>query len=122
MPLYEFKCKGCGQIVHSTARINEESCDDCGGALRRVFSFSFKRPMQPHFNTAVGRDVAGERDLKNEFRRMSDAAEERTGIPHNYQPVDPRDKDTLGVTDEGLGDRFDADVKAGIREPVRKLV
>lgn len=121
MPLYEFKCRRCHTTVHMQARIAEEPCE-CGGLLRRVFSFSFKRPMPEHYNSAVGHEVSSERALKSELKQMGDDLSARTGIPHNFVPVDPRDKETLGVTDEGLDSTFDADVKSGKREPAKKWV
>lgn len=121
MPIYEFKCRQCHTVVHTQARIWSEPCD-CGGEIKRVFGFAFKRPMPEHFNTAVGHEVGSERALRNELRVLSDQASARTGIPHNFVPVDPRDKETLGVTEEGLDSTFDAEVKSGKREPVKKAI
>lgn len=58
--------------------------------------------MQPHFNNATGEYVTGERNFKDALKRKSEEMTVRTGMEHNYAPVDLREKDALGVTDEGL--------------------
>lgn len=135
MPIYEFKCSTCKQIYTSSQRILETptcrmrtnltdtygSCTlVCGGILKRVFNFNLKHSMPEHFNHSVGKHVTNESKLRDEFKRLSDAATERTGIPHNYVPVDPMDKETLGVTDEGLDATHDAMVKRGEKEETSK--
>jgi putative FmdB family regulatory protein len=39
MPRYEYKCKKCGHQFEVTHGINDniESCESCGGEVRRVF-------------------------------------------------------------------------------------
>ena len=41
MPLYEFKCGGCGQTLEQLARSSSDKwseCPECGGKLRQLFS------------------------------------------------------------------------------------
>lgn len=126
MPIYEFKCKNCGQGYQASVRTlayPEKTCT-CGGEIKRVFSFSIRRSMPEHFNTSTGTYVSNERALKDDFKRLSDAATERTGIPHNYVPIDPQDKETLGVTDEGLDSTYDGMVKRGEKDETspRKVI
>lgn len=99
--LFGFKCRNCGQTLDKVNDRTPSPCS-CGGILRRDYSFSFKMPMEDHFNHAVGKYVSSERKLKDEFKAASDAASEQTGTEHRFVPVDPRDRTGLKVTDEGL--------------------
>ncbi len=41
MPIYEYKCQSCGQVVELLQRIGEpgpDSCPSCGGAMKRLLS------------------------------------------------------------------------------------
>jgi len=43
MPLYEYRCEGCGEVVEllvgfSSADDPGERCPVCGGKLKRIFS------------------------------------------------------------------------------------
>lgn len=137
MILYEFKCTKCGQTYTSTNRNLRIAQDDpdrrvcierngrgssiiCFGNLKRVFGFNLKRSMPEHFNNSVGKYVSNESKLRDEFKRLSETATARTGIPHNYVPVDPMDKETLGVTDEGLDATHDDMVRRGEKDETSK--
>lgn len=63
--------------------------------------------MPAHFNQSAGTYVSNDRELKDAFKAQSEAATERTGIEHNFVPVDPQDTARLGVTTEGLGATYD---------------
>lgn len=58
--------------------------------------------MQEHWNPTVGRYVANERDFNDGLKRASEAASLTTGMDHNYVPVDLRDREACGATEEGL--------------------
>lgn len=75
---------------------------DCGSPIRRVFGFQFAKPMPEHFNLAAGKFVRNERELNDHYKRLSDIATERVGIPHEFQPVSQSEKAALKVTAEGL--------------------
>lgn len=131
--IYEFRCKACGhdysvtsldmkeamerQIERGTkcgVIIKQEGSIDnlgtlvhCGGQVRRVFSFSTRRSMPEHYNQSAGTYVSSERQLRDAFKAQSEAATIRTGLEHNFVPVDPRDKERLGVTSEGLRETYD---------------
>lgn len=113
MPVYEFRCPHGDTL--DTDR-TPPFCDECMSPMRRIWSFSFKRPMADHYNPSVGSYVRSEQDFTDKLKAMSDEATERTGIPHNYVPVDPTDRKALGVTDEGLDATYDAEVRAGKRD------
>ena len=48
MPLYEYQCRGCGDISEAIQRMSDPpltTCDDCGGELKKLVSapaFQFK--------------------------------------------------------------------------------
>lgn len=120
MPMYEFQCRECGTILHSNSR-TEQQCN-CGGSLKRKYGFSFKRPMQEHYNPTVGKVISSDRQFTRELKIASEQATERTGIKHSFVPVDISDKEALGVTDTGLQATHDKEVAEGKREPTRRLV
>lgn len=127
MPIYEFKCKTCGSPFNSTTREWPERfkfCGKCGaeGSIKRVWGFSYVRPMQEGYNPSVGKNISNMAQLKSEFARMSDEAEMYTGNPHKFVPIDPMDKETLGVTDEGLASTHDHLVATGQKEPAQRLI
>lgn len=64
--------------------------------------------MQAHWNASTGTIVSSPKQFERELKRSSEEATERTGIPHNYVPVDVSDTTALGVTDEGLDATYDA--------------
>ena len=120
----------CGRAVHSgPGSLCSMECAStgfmdcrCDHPAKRIFSFTMATVMQEHFDVSTGKVVSDPRQLKNEFRRASEEATERTGIPHNFQPVDMSDKAALGVTDEGLKATHDAKVKRGVIEPTKKVM
>jgi predicted nucleic acid-binding Zn ribbon protein len=104
---YSYECQECGNEAidtefHPIGHPHSRKCEACGGVLRRSVCFSIKRGMREHFNPTVGSYVSGERQFKDGLKRASESASIQTGTEHDYQPVDLRDMDALGVTDEGL--------------------
>lgn len=110
MKLQDYKCHNCDQFFVGTHVLSEALpelvCPFCGmqGSIKKKFSIAVHRPMAEHFNMATGTWESSMAGIREKFRKASDEATERTGIPHNFQPVDLRDKEALGVTDEGLDD------------------
>lgn len=74
----------------------------------RRFSFSVLPPL----SNPVNRD---------QLKMTADRQTERTGIPHNYSPVDLRDKEALGVTSEGLDSTYDRLRRIGNHPAADKL-
>lgn len=104
---YSYQCEVCGGEVIDTEfrRIGDthsHTCPECGGLLRRAVCFVFNRGMREHWNPTLGRHVTNERDFKDGLKIASESASLTTGMDHDIQPVDLRDADALGVTDEGL--------------------
>jgi hypothetical protein len=58
--------------------------------------------MPEHFNNSVGQFVTGKHNFRDVLKRQSEIQTIRTGIEHNYEPVDLRDQAACGATDEGL--------------------
>lgn len=111
MPVYEYKCSDGHRMVHSK-RFDPADIDLacpvmvdrtlCQQPLKRVFSFSFHRPMGEHFNHSVGKYVSNKRQFSDELKKRSEADSERLGMPVNYQPVDLHDAGSLGVESDAL--------------------
>lgn len=108
MPVYEYKC-GNGHHLELYAPIEAASCDvgqacpmtawseiegeepTCGSPLKRRYSVHFNSVMQEHYNHSVGKPISSMRQFKDELKRSSDRASERTGITHDFQPADPNE-------------------------------
>lgn len=102
---YEYRCPECDY------RVRWDECKNRHVAFcpehevqkfKRVFGFSHVKSMESHFNNTVGKPISSMRQFKSELARKSDEATLRTGIEHNYQPVEWGDKERLGVTGEGI--------------------
>lgn len=104
---YSYFCTVCGnedidEQFSNIGAIGPHPCSICGSIMRRGCSFSFRRPMQEHFNTSTGTYVSNNRQFTDDLKRKSEEASLRTGMDHNFVPVDITDMKALGVTDEGL--------------------
>lgn len=128
MPTYEYKCTQCGNrisYVWDIATYEEMrkrsplcSCQIPGGhPMVRVFSFNIKPVMQEHLNRTTGQLVSSERQFKDQLKRQSEEATIRTGIEHNFVPVDASDKATLGVTNAGLDATYNRRKELGMQIP-----
>lgn len=64
---------------------------------------------EAHYNTAVGKVIANDREFKSELSRQSDEASERNQFPVEFAAIDHREaRDHLGVTDEGMDSTYAA--------------
>jgi hypothetical protein len=103
--IYSYKCPVHG-LFDATTRANSHPClldESCSALATRRFSFSLGTPFAEHYNPSTGKRVRTRSGFASELSRQSDEASERTGIEHNYVPVDPRESpSSLGVTEEGL--------------------
>jgi hypothetical protein len=97
MSMYEYRCGGCGHRILSDERGDQVLTRCCGAVGQRIWSVSTATIMHEHMNSSVGKPISDMRQFKDELARKSDAATERTGIPHNFQPVDINDHKGLGV-------------------------
>lgn len=120
MPVYQYRCGACLEYGEKWQSLKEDRlvvCPDCHEPeLRRVYSFNFASMMHEHFDYTVGKVISDRKQFVAELRRHSEEATERTGIPHNYVPVDLGDKDALNVTEEGMDSTIRRKTEQGERE------
>jgi hypothetical protein len=105
--IYPYQCNSCGAEAHHAnfSPIGghlDLPCQCCGGLMVRRASFQFRRSMAAHFNQSTGTYVSNEREFADGLKLASEEASARTGMDHNFIPVDVTDMKALGVTDEGL--------------------
>lgn len=103
--IYEYKCPGCLTRITSSRRGDRlrTYCAQCDATTehRRVFSVSIHRPMMEHMNATTGSLISDNRQFKDELKRMSEVQTLKTGIEHQYEPID-HDAVKSKVTGEGL--------------------
>lgn len=125
MPTYEYRCVNDyhpptvyqWSFADFDAFRHNVECPICGKPATQVISPpSFHRGIDGHFNTSLGSYVSGRREYEDGLKRASESATLKTGITHDFRPVDLRDKDRLGVTDEGLDSTRRVEVSEGKRE------
>ncbi len=73
--------------------------------MSRRYSFAIKTPMQAHFNHTVGNYVTNDADFRSKLRQASDELSAKSGIEHDFQPVDGADRAALGVTEEAVAEK-----------------
>jgi len=98
-------------------------CVECErhSTYRQVLSFSYRPSLREHYNPAVGQHISTDAQFRSELTRASDIQSERTGITHNYQPIDIDDPQSLGVTGEGLDATYAEETRSGRREAKKYL-
>lgn len=113
MTINRFICKRCGYIKDTEGVVGQspvypDKCPACGdGEWRRDYrSVGLVNPMMEHWNNTTGTVVSDMKGFKNDLKRRSDEATMRTGIEHNYEPIDyadvaqvVRDSDGKGLED-----------------------
>lgn len=106
MMIYEYKCPNCQAHAESFTRADRITahCQSCDSEqeFRRVFSISTQAVMQEHWNATVNKPISSHRQFVDELKRAAEVASLRTGMEHKYETIDSRDKEALGVTDEGV--------------------
>ena len=101
MTRYEYKCPK-GHTFRTSNASNLAWCHTHGHLSRRVWGFSFKPTMKEHINSTTGQYVRTEQQFSTQLKRMSESASIRTGIEHDFQPVDISTPTSNGVTEQGL--------------------
>lgn len=126
MPTYEYHCPKCGatdsvfSLIGDYDPDSKPECIHCRVPMGRRYSpLPFQMGLEGHYNPTVGRYVTGRKDFDEGLKQASEAASERNGIPHNFQYVDMRDTEALGVTGDGLGETFRRQHHEG--KPIPKL-
>lgn len=117
MPIYEFRCHGCGSKVDKLNDRTPSQCA-CGDTLRRNYSVAVPSPRRqwvPHFNHSVGKYVESERAFDEALKRGSEEQSIRTGMDHNYTRIDAQDQAGYGATEEGLYDMAKSSHDLGVK-------
>jgi hypothetical protein len=101
MPSYLYVCM-CGRQLTTGSR-EPPRCPGDGLTMRREWNtFAHHRTdMQAHYNHSVGKVISNQAQFRSELHRKGDEMSERLGFAHQYEPVDIRDKEACGVTDDG---------------------
>lgn len=132
MPNYTYRCPECDSefmVYHSFADSDEPVyCPDCSDAYESLIRCMkvlgvniIHTQFGAHYSPTVGQYVSSDRELRDAMKHASEEATLRTGLDHNFVPVDSRDTETLGVTEEGLDATMAAQVRDGKREVAKWL-
>lgn len=100
MPMYTFRCTGCGAEQTIVSSIRDYSshpnanCTTCHAPMTRDYRTDAPQPapMWPeHFNPSTGTVVRTRQQLQSDMDRKADEQFERTGIPSKPVVVDRAD-------------------------------
>jgi hypothetical protein len=122
MPEYEFICPDCPDTSYLTFHQGgppptTPTCPTHSTPLKRRYSFAAPEMFKPFFDHSLGQYVTSRADHVSKLHAQSEALTERTGIPHDFQPVDRADMaEYAGITDEGRDDAYRKEVQSGRRE------
>lgn len=105
--MFEYKCRICGAREITTDRADSLGrCKsvECNGELRRLFSFHTagvhpRTRFKEHKNATTGLPTSSMHQFKDDLKRLGEAATLRTGVEHNYQPIDRQDRAAAGVSE-----------------------
>lgn len=121
-------------VCQLTTNTNESSlwCDECAEAHEYV---QMKKSYQAMGisaatvwqdtgipNISTGRVESDPKKFAAHLREASEKMGERLGTNVDYQPMDMTDKDSLGVTDEGMDATHDIAVKEGRKDSRGRFV
>lgn len=93
--IYLYECRECGQQFHSkirgdiAMRADGQAVFCCDKPVKRRYQLAVQRPMHDHYNPTTGTVIGSDRQFREELKAMSDKATLKTGIEHNYEPIDP---------------------------------
>lgn len=93
--IYLYECRECGQQYNSKMQ-GDFALQRSGVALyccdlpvKRKYQLAVQRPMHDHYNNTTGTVIGSDRQFREELKAMSEVASKKTGIDHDYQPIDP---------------------------------
>ena len=119
MAIYEFRCPehapACRNVLYQwpmeqAASRPVPNCDH--GAMVPRFSVSSPRPFQEHYNASVGTHVSTKREHADLLKKQSEEMSQRTGMDHNFVPVDPQDLLAEALKDDDVGVAIEASERA----------
>lgn len=83
MPLYEYKCKTCGnvqEILHGISEvIDEVKCQLCDGICEKIFSFSSNFVLKGNDWPSHGSRIKNQMSKKNERMKSKMIEREKSG-------------------------------------------
>lgn len=112
MALYAYVCVSCDtreEISNGAVPLadfnppSDMQCTSCGGVMRRRYSLSIHRPMQDHYNNTTNSMIGSNRQFREELKRQSETATLKTGIEHNFEPIDRSELKKNVVASDGMG-------------------
>lgn len=106
MPRYDFVCDMCGKQVEKTFGLNDSHTVECHGLMRKLMPKSFGFHRTGFYSPGLGKEITSQRAYKNDLKQKSEEMTERTGMVHDFQPVDLNDTKSLGVDNRGIGDKL----------------
>ena len=126
MPTYTYRCPWCNNEWDRFFPFDESDtpvyCSYDGCHAEKVLSIgAFHRSMPAHYNMSVGKHVSNIREFKDDLKRASETASQRTGIAHNFTPIDMRDPAQTRATEDGLETTRKRETDTGQREAKKWL-
>ncbi len=113
MPTYAYRCDACGNAVESNVRGDRIPCE-CGLTASRRFVFQLATPFREHWNAATGAFVTNRTQFEDKLKLASEEATLKTGMEHNFEPVDMSDAAACGLTPEDVAEVSESRAKAGV--------
>jgi DNA-directed RNA polymerase subunit RPC12/RpoP len=104
---YEYRCPVCGHATTTQRRGDRTRCVNCGASSHRDFRFRTQTAFQPHFNQTLGHHVNNDREFRDGLKRASEDATVKTGMEHDFQPVDLADHQAFGISDNEADEQKD---------------
>jgi hypothetical protein len=99
MTIYGYECRQCGQKYTSEYRgdvlmeHDGEHFVTCSGCLndriKRKYSVAVHRPMARHFNSTTQSEIGSQKQFERELKMQGEIAEEKSGVPTQYEIADP---------------------------------
>jgi len=75
----------------------------CGSEMKRKYSLAIHRPMADHYNNTTNTMIGSNRQFREELKRQSEVATLKTGIEHNFEPIDRAELKKTVVASDGVG-------------------
>jgi len=97
MPIYEFVCEACGNIVERLQKLSDpppESCPECGGKMAKIMSRnSFQLKGGGWYRDLYGSSTSSTANQSTETKPDKDAAKDAPKKEGAEKPVAPAPKE-----------------------------
>jgi putative FmdB family regulatory protein len=104
MPLYDFRCPSCFEesTTSRSVEVNttDKTCPSCGESMDRRFSSPAFHRFTEHYSPATGQFVSSPQDFREQLKRASAEATEKTGVYHNFVPTELTRKEGPGTEEQ----------------------